>query len=163
MKLNSKHAIGFLVALLCIFTIGVAWHIFSPHPTAKTVLVALTWFSVLGGAVTISYLTPTAVAPTPLQVLPLSKVVALVAWADADLLATITHNFNIPLASTPTVHGQNSANPWVTIALAAGSAGTVYPVLNFTRGTNTIVITKPSVVGSNSTFEVTVERHEILF
>lgn len=159
----ARHAIGFLVALLVVMIVGVAWlHFSQVHLTGKTVLFGLSALSVLGGVVSISYTNPTAVAPTALTALPVSKVVALVSMADADLLATITHNFNIPLASTPSQHGQNSGNPWVTMTLDTSSAGTVAPVLSFVRGTNTIVIKKTSVVGTNCTIEVVVQRHELI-
>jgi hypothetical protein len=103
------------------------------------------------------------VPPTSVQVLGLSRVVALVAFGDSDTTATITHNMNIPLASTPTQHGQNSGNPWITWIVSTSSAGTVAAVLAFTRGTNTVVITKGNTVaGSNCTVEVTIERYEPL-
>lgn len=160
--LTKKHyAIGFLVALLGILMIGVAWLHFSHVPlSGRTVLLALTWFSVLAGT-TVTYINPTATTPTALVMLPLSRVVAIVAFADADTTALITHNMNIPLASTPTQHGQNSGNPWITWILAASSAGTLPAVLAFTRGTNTLTIAKiTTTVGTNCTIEVTIERYE---
>jgi hypothetical protein len=113
-------------------------------------------------AATVTYINPSSAAPTALQMLPLSRVVAVVNFGDTDTTATVTHNMNIPLASTPAQHGQNSGNPWITWMLAASSAGTVYPVLAFTRGTNTLTIAKQSVTGSNCTIEVTMERWEPL-
>jgi hypothetical protein len=112
-------------------------------------------------AATVTYINPTAVAPTAVQMLPLSRVTALVNFGDTDTTATITHNMNIPLASTPTQHGQNSGNPIVIITLSTSSLGTVAGVVSFTRGTNTIVLNKlATVVGSNSTVEVNIERFE---
>lgn len=118
-------------------------------------------------AVTVTYINPTAsgtTPPTAVQMLPLSRVTALVAFgADTDTTATITHNMAIPLASTPVQHGQNSGCPWVTIALSTSSAGTVAPVISFTRSTNTLTLNKlATVAGSNCTVEVNIERYEPL-
>lgn len=109
---------------------------------------------------TVSYTNPTATTPTALVMLPLSRVVAQVVFSDADTTALITHNMNIPLASTPTQHGQNSGNPIVVVVPLVTS--TVAAVIGFTRGTNTITLTKQSVLGSNSTVEVQIERHEMI-
>ena len=92
--------------------------------------------------------------------LPLSRVVATIPFADADTQAIITHNMNIPLVSTPSQHGQNSGSPIVSIGIASGSLGTVAPVIAFTRGTNTVTLAKISATGSNSTVEVQIERYE---
>lgn len=110
---------------------------------------------------TVSYINPTAIAPTAAQMLPLSRVTALVNFGDTDTTALITHNMNIPSASTPSQHGQNSGSPIVLMALSATSAGTVTPVVSFTRGTNTITLNKlATVVGSNCTLEINIERFE---
>ena len=162
MNLTMRSAICFLVALLCLLTIGVAWQISLNHASPQAVLWAWLGFGLLAGT-TVSYINPTATTPTALGMLPLSRVVAIVAFADADTTALITHNMNIPLASTPTQHGQNSGNPWVTWILSATSAGTLPAVLAFTRGTNTLTIAKvTTTVGTNCTIEVTMERYEPL-
>jgi hypothetical protein len=109
---------------------------------------------------TVSYVNPTATTPTAAGMLALARVVAQVVFSDADTTAVITHNMNIPLASTPTQHGQNSSNPIVIIGLLAAS--TVAPIISFARGTNTVTLTKGSILGSNSTIEVQIERHEII-
>jgi hypothetical protein len=110
---------------------------------------------------TVAYINPTSVAPTAAQMLTLSRVVATVNFSDADTTALITHNMNIPTASTPTQHGQNSGSPWVTIT-AVGN-GTVAPVISFTRGTNTVTLTKAATItGSNCTVEVQINRFEPL-
>lgn len=109
---------------------------------------------------TVSYTNPTATTPTALVMLPLARVVAQVVFNDADTTATITHSMSIPLASTPTQHGQNSGNPIVIIQLLAGS--TIAPIISFARATNTIVLTKGSILGSNCTVDVQIERHEMI-
>jgi len=109
---------------------------------------------------TVSYINPTATTPTAAGMLALPEVVSQVVFSDADTTATITHNMNIPLASTPLIHGQNSGNPWVSIVLLAGS--TIAPIISFARGTNTITLTKGSILGSNCTVEVRIERYEPL-
>jgi hypothetical protein len=118
-------------------------------------------------AVTITYINPGTVGtfpPTAVEMLPLSRVTVRVAFAaDTDTTALITHNMNIPLASTPTQHGQNSGSPWVTITPDTTSAGTVAGVISFTRGTNTLTLNKlATVAGTNCTVEVNIERYEPL-
>ena len=113
-------------------------------------------------AATVSYINPTNTTPTAVQMLPLSRVVSLVNFGDTDTTALLTHNMNIPLASTPTQHGQNSGSPWVTMVLSAGTLGTIAPIITVTRGTNTLTLTKVSATGSNCTMEVTIERYEPL-
>ena len=108
---------------------------------------------------TVAYINPTSVFPTLAQMLTLSRVVATVNFSDADTTALITHNMNIPTASTPTQHGQNSGSPWVTITQVGN--GTVSPVISFTRGTNTVTLTKAATItGSNCTVEVQIQRWE---
>jgi hypothetical protein len=114
-------------------------------------------------AATITYKNPVSgtVPPTLVQMLPLSRVVALVAFGDADTTALITHNMNIPLGSTPTQHGQNSGSPIVILGLDTSSAGTLLSPISFTRGTNTLTLTKLAVTaGTNGTVEVQIERYE---
>lgn len=111
----------------------------------------------------VTYINPTAsgtVPPTAVQMLPLSRVTALVNFGDTDTEQIVTHNMAIPLASTPTQHGQNSGSPMVLMTLSTSSAGTVAPVLSFTRSTNNITVLKASVTGSNCTVEVNIERYE---
>lgn len=148
-------ALSILLVLVLGLYLGVSHHHFSP----KLLLAGWSMLSLLAG-VTVSYINPTALAPTAAQMLPLSRVTALVNFADGDTTALITHNMNIPLASTPTQHGQNSGSPIVVMTLSVGSLTTVAPVIAFTRGTNTITLTKASVVGSNCTVEVNIERFE---
>lgn len=112
--------------------------------------------------VTVIYTSPTAVAPTQLQMLPLSRVSCAVNFADTDTTALITHSMNIPLVSSPSQHGQNSGSPIVTMRLSSSSAGTVAPVIAFTRSTNTLTLTKASVTGSNCTVDIQIERYEPL-
>jgi hypothetical protein len=109
---------------------------------------------------TVSYINPTATTPTAVQMLTLSRVVAQVVFSDADTTALITHNMNIPLASTPSQHGQNSGSPIVIIQ--ALGASTIAAIISFARATNTITLTKGSILGSNSTVEVQIERYEPL-
>ena len=114
---------------------------------------------------TVTYKNPVSgtVPPTLVQMLPLSRVVALVAFADADTTALITHNMNIPLASTPTQHGQNSGSPIVIMANDSSSLGTLEAPIAFTRGTNTLTLTKlATTAGTNGTIEVQIERYEPL-
>lgn len=116
-------------------------------------------------AATITYDNPVSgtTPPTAVRMLPLSRVTAIVNFADADTTALVTHNMNIPLVSVPTQHGQNFGNPWVTMRLSTSSAGTVMPVISFTRGTNTLTLTKlATVAGSNCSVEVSIERYEPL-
>lgn len=99
--------------------------------------------------------------PTAVQMLPLSRVAAIVAFGDSDTTATITHNMNIPLASSPTQHGQNSYSPIVIIGFDTSSAGTLVAPIAITRTTNTITLSKQATTtGTNCTIEVHIERFE---
>lgn len=114
-------------------------------------------------AATVTYTNPVSgtTPPTAVQMLPLSRVVSIVNFGDADTTALITHNMNIPLASTPSQHGQNSGSPIIIMTLASGSLTTVAPVIAFTRSTNTLTLTKAATItGSNCTVEVNIERYE---
>lgn len=114
-------------------------------------------------AATINYKSPVSgtTPPTAVQMLPLSRVVAQVVLGDSDTTATITHNMAIPLASSPTQHGQNSYSPIVIIGFDASSAGTLVAPIAITRGTNTIVLSKQATTtGTNCTLEVHIERYE---
>jgi hypothetical protein len=105
--------------------------------------------------------TPGTVPPSAVQMLGLSRVTALVAFVDADTTALITHNMNIPLVSTPSQHGQQQASPIVIIGIDSSSAGTLVAPISFTRGTNTLTLTKLATsAGTNVTLEVNIERYE---
>lgn len=114
-------------------------------------------------AATITYKNPVSgtVPPTAVQMLPLSRVTALVAFGDADTTATITHNMNIPLVSTSTQHGQDKYSPVVWKDFDVSSAGTLVPPISITRGTNIVTLTKlATTTGTNCTLEVHIERYE---
>lgn len=114
-------------------------------------------------AATITYKSPVSgtVPPTAVQMLGLSRVVAQVVLADADTTALITHNMAIPLASTPTQHGQDKYSPIVIIGLDATSAGTLVAPISITCGTNTLTLTKlATTAGTNCTLVVHIERYE---
>jgi hypothetical protein len=110
----------------------------------------------------VTYINPVSgtVPPTAVQMLPLSRVAALVSFGDTDTTALITHNMNIPLLSSPAQHGLNSGSPLVIIGVT--SPGTAGPVISFVRGTNTLALTKISAAGSGGTIEVQIERYEPL-
>ena len=115
----------------------------------------------MAAVVTYAYSVVGITPPTAAQAFYENLLVADVTWADADTTALITHNMNIPTASTPTQHGQNSGSPWVTITQIGN--GTVAPVISLTRGTNTITLTKAATItGSNCTVEVQIQRFEPL-
>lgn len=109
----------------------------------------------------VTYINPNSgtTPPTAVQMLPLSRVVATVAFGDTDTTCNVTHNMNIPVLSTPTQHGQNSGSPMVIIQPIFASA-TAIPTLVFVRTTNTIQLTKSSLTGSAGTWEVQIERYE---
>lgn len=109
----------------------------------------------------VTYINPNSgtFPPTAVQMLPLSRVVATVAFGDADTTCQITHNMNIPTLSTPTQHGQNSGNP-IVIITPIFAAATAIPTLVFARGTNIVSLTKGSLTGSAGTWEVQIDRYE---
>jgi len=97
MNWNLKHAIGLLVALLCI-ALGVAALVHSVHWNLRAWM-ELSSFLPMVGAVTISYLYPTTVAPTLAQMQNFNMVIATVAsTSTADTSAVITHDFALTAA-----------------------------------------------------------------
>jgi len=104
----AKRAIGFLVALLVMLIVGVAWFQHSPH-SLKEILFAVFFAVPIFGAVTTTYLYPTNngplaggnVAPTQAQMGPpqarkFNTVIATtVASAAGDTSAVITHNLQL--------------------------------------------------------------------
>lgn len=165
----AKRAIGFLVALLVMIVVGVAWLHHAPH-TKDLILALLTWVPI-AGAVTITYLYPTNngplaggnVAPTIAQMGPpgarrFNTVIAtVVASAAGDTSAVITHDFQLtnseisqgfprviinPLSDTfgtSAIWFQASQNPNFTV-LQKGTLGT-----GPTSGTEVIIATPHTI------------------
>jgi hypothetical protein len=80
----------------------------------------------------------------------LSMVLAQVTFADGDLLGTVTHNMQIP-----TQAALNTGTPILAIyPLSLGT--TPQPILGSLASSNTVVLSKGSVVGSNGTYQVTI-------
>jgi hypothetical protein len=87
--------------------------------------------------------------PTQAQMANLSMVLAQVTFLDGDLLGTVTHNMQIPQAKL------NSGIPVVFVyPITVGT--TPQPILGSLASSNTIVLSKGSVIGSNGTYQVTI-------
>lgn len=90
--------------------------------------------------------------PTQAQMANLSMVLAQVTFLDGDLLGTVTHNLQIPSQAL-----LNSGIP--LLALYPISLGTTpQPILGSLASSNTLVLSKASVIGSNGTYQVTILR-----
>jgi hypothetical protein len=108
-------------------------------------------------AVTVNYQVPGipgftvgTTPPTQAQMANLSMVLAQVTFADGDLLGTVTHNMQIP-----TQAALNTGTPLLAIyPLSLGT--TPQPILGSLASSNTVVLSKGSVVGSNGTYQVTI-------
>ena len=138
----------------------------SPHH------LALVLFSLAGvaGAVTVTYPYPlagTTAAPTATQAASTNMIVAQVAWADADTLALVTHNFGLGTTDwlSPNLGGTvlppttGQLFPKVTVTpLATAAAISFFIPPTVTLGQNTIALGKGSVTGSQSTLAVYIER-----
>lgn len=99
-------------------------------------------------AVTVTYLHPVAggTAPTALQASNAQSVVAdVIATADADTTATITHNFGLSAAELASGDPRVILTPLISQALTALSAWAVTAI-----ATNSITLTKLTSVGSGN-------------
>lgn len=99
-------------------------------------------------AVVVTYLTPVAgiTAPTTAQASQADTVVAdIVASADADVTATVTHNMQISAADLAAGFPLVSIIPTLSQALAALSSWSVTTI-----ATNTVVLTKLATAGSGN-------------
>jgi hypothetical protein len=113
--MNTKHAIGFLVALCLIAAMGGAFLVhFDPRHALKLALEASTLFTFLGGAVVVNYLypaspvpgftalPPTTTVPTQAQMglavaAKINTVVATVtSTTNSDTGVALTHDFQLP-------------------------------------------------------------------
>lgn len=96
-------------------------------------------------AVTVTYKVPAGtVAPTAQQAFGHSRLVAtVIATADADTTITITHNWGLTAAELA------AGQPDVSIALLTAAGVLSAPTVT-TYGTNTVVLTKSTAVGSGA-------------
>lgn len=111
-------------------------------------VITTSYFFVTNGVLTVGGTTP----PTAAQAFYSDQVICQLTAGDADTTCTITHNFNLTAAQ------QANLQPNISMVLASGSLTTVYPCVAFTVTTNTVTVLKASVVGSNFTSNVTVNR-----
>lgn len=111
-------------------------------------VITTSYFFSTGGVLTVGGTTP----PTAAQAFYSNQVICQLAAGDGDTTCTITHNFNLSAAQ------QANKLPNIARITDGSSAGTVEPVIAFTVTTNTITVAKQSVVGSNSTINVTISR-----
>jgi len=154
MNLNKKHAIGFLVALLCILTIGVAI-VIHPHLSHKLIVQCWTAFSLIGGAVTISYLYPITTGPPTGSQVTNMVIATVVGSAAGDTSAVITHNFG--LAAGEITQGF----PRVVIEGQDGNSITS-PWFELSENPNYTVLGK-GTVAAGGTVKVTIDRpHSIV-
>ena len=114
--------------------------------------VSYAWTNPAGGG----YQTVTTTGPTTTQAYYLSQLMAQLTAGDADTTCTITHNFALTAAE------QTAFQPMISWVLGTGATTTVVPCIAFTVTTNTITVAKASVVGSQGTYIVTLNRQTII-
>src|SRR5882672_34341 len=153
-SMKCKKVIGLLVALLAFAFFSVALVVSTQHghALAKTIVWGLTSLSFAFGVVVVTYKYPVSglTAPTAAQVYGLGVVTATVFMLDTDLTATVTHNFGLSAAELADLFSVPIVN--------ASSGVSVFPGFTIARTANTVVLTKPSAVGSGGTFEVVILR-----
>lgn len=104
------------------------------------------------GAVTVTYESPlsvqgTTVGPTAAQAANVVEVSAnVIATADGDVAATLTHNYGLSAASIALGHPWVILEPLLSQALTALSAWTI----NTPKGANSVVLTKLASTGSGN-------------
>lgn len=150
---HATRSIAFaIVALLALAGIGAAVHAGTPP---GHILAGLAGIGLFGTIVVPTFLVPNTgtFAPTAAQVSisTLNTVVAQCIFADADTVATITHNLGISLADL------TKGYPRITARLQGG--GTFPVLLSFTPTVNSITVDKPSTAaGSGGTWIVIIDR-----
>ena len=101
-------------------------------------------------AVTVTYQWPvanTTVAPTAAQSNYLVN--GTFNWADADTIATITHNFGLSTAEITALF------PVTTLVIDSTNTGTGLQAgtIAISKATNTVTLTKPSAAGTGGTWQ----------
>ncbi len=104
------------------------------------------------GAVTVTYEAPlnvqgTTTGPTAAQAANVNEVSAtVIATADGDVAATVTHSYGLSAASIALGHPWVILEPLLSQALTALSAWTI----NSPKGANSVVLTKLASTGSGN-------------
>ena len=118
-------------------------------------------------AVVVNYEFPVSgtVAPTAQQATECNMLVAQITWGDTDLVALVTHNWNIAQPQVPAAwtgtYGPSTIFPVVQIALDPTSAGTALATTMISATlTNSVVVSikKASAAGTNGTVNVVLLR-----
>lgn len=109
-------------------------------------------------AVVVTYAYPVSGTTPPTVAQTSNEVNAIVSWADADTLATVTHNFG--LASTDPA----ALFPVVNINIDSTSTGTASATVTVTKtNTNAVTLTKSTAAGTGATLQVIILRpHSIM-
>lgn len=152
----KNYRVGFLAAFLCILALSAVVYL---HPSAHQLAWLTSGLSFLAGAVVVTYKYPTSGTPAPTiaQALNCNELNALVTALDADTIITIVHNWQLPSGDA------TSLFPIVLFNLNGDATTTLYPVWIATRtDSNTVTINKPTTVGSQGTFVVTLLRPNTL-
>jgi hypothetical protein len=118
----------------------------------------------LAGAVTVTYKWPvqSTVAPTAAQMKPLSMVNGNIQWADADTVATITHNFQMATVNLPGTSSlvSEASCGFPVMVFYASASGAAAAILTASATINSITaqVSKTSLVGSGGTIEFSIQR-----
>lgn len=117
----------------------------------------------LGAAVVVTYKYPVAgtVPPTAQQSSGANVIIAEVAWLDADLTALVTHNFGLATAAgfAGGRPGSDQFFPIVTM-YNSGVSTIAAPVSVALTSGSVITLTKTSILGTNGTIIVMVDRRQ---
>ena len=156
--MNMTNRIGFLVAaLLAVLVLGAAFVFQNPQAWLN-----LSCLAFLAGAVVVTYKYPvnSTTAPTTSTMLQHNLLTALVTALDADTVITITHNWGLPNKDGQGFpDGPAGLMPLVIINLESDATTTVEPVfLVSLANTNSVVINKPTTVGTQGTYIVQILR-----
>lgn len=161
-----------LMALFLVVMPVAAFSIIHSHLIVHPGSLAMMLYTLVGlaGAVAVTYPYPlagTTTPPTAVQAAAGNMIVAQVAWADADTLAVVTHNFGLGTIDYLSPNLGGTVNPPTTgqlfpkvsvVPLANATAISFYIPPTVTLGQNTITLGKGSVTGSGSTLAVYIER-----
>jgi hypothetical protein len=94
-------------------------------------------------------------APTQAQSATVNLVSVTLNFTDTDTAFTLTPNYNLTAAQLAALQPLVT---WIIVGSVQGVGTAVAPVLTFTKGANTITVTKLQATGSGCTVQIDIRR-----
>ena len=148
------HSLGPTRILILLVALALCIGFVISHPAEAALY--LPFLLPMFGAVTVTYENPQSVnggtvAPTAAQSLLTNRVGAnVIASADADTTATLTHNYGIPAGPGPTGGTLANGSPIMILEVLLQASGALSLWAVTSKTTNTCVLTKATTAGSGN-------------